>query len=210
MADKTDTAPAVPSAIHHKLLRVKADMGAVAKDQRGQGISYSYRGIDAIYNAAHAALIKHGVIIYPSVVPGTFVRDIKELSTKDGRTRLQVQMHCTLQVQFIDADTGTGHAVYVIAEGYDDSDKAAGKMVSYGMKTAIAHALGLPTAVEEPDAERPDTTQDPEAVVKRIIGKLGACDSLDALKRVWEDAPPYARKDRDVIAAKDAAKERLQ
>lgn len=203
MSDQT------PPTIHRKLLAVKKAIGAIGKDRRGTGISYSFRGIDDIYNAAHPALIDHGVVIYPQVVPGTFVREVRELSTKDGRTRLQVQMHCTLKVEFVDADTGMGYATFVIAEGYDDSDKAAGKMISYGMKTAIAHALGLPTAVEEPDAERPDTSQDPEAVVDRVIKAFLTADSIDRIKAVWEAAPPYAKRNHEVVAAKDAAKDRV-
>lgn len=197
------------SPIHRKLLQVKQDIGAIGKDRRGQGINYTFRGIDDIYNDAHQSLIDHGVCIYPQIVPGTLTRETKELQTKDGRVRLQTQLSCVLRVEFIDADTGTGVASTVVAEGYDDSDKASGKLLSYGMKTAIAHVLQIPTAVEEPDAERPDTSQDPEVVVTKALQRFLTAKTVDDVNAIWKGLPKFAQGNKAVLDAGRAAKERL-
>lgn len=197
------------SPIHRKLLAVKKDIGAIGKDRRGQGINYGYRGIDDIYNDAHSSLIEHGVNIYPQIVPGTLNRETKELQTKDGRVRLQTQLSCVLRVEFIDADTGTGVASTVVAEGYDDSDKASGKLLSYGMKTAIAHVLQIPTAVEEPDAERPDTSTDPEAVIKAFQKRALTAKTVAEVEDAFKRLPKSLQGHPDVVTAGRGARERL-
>jgi hypothetical protein len=197
------------SPIHKKLGLVKKAVGAIGKDRRGQGINYSFRGIDDIYEAAHFPLIENGVRVYPQIVPGTLTREVKELQTKDGRVRLQSQLTCVLRVEFIDEDTGTGVAATVVAEGYDDSDKASGKLLSYGMKTAIAHVLQIPSAVEEPDAERPDTSQDPEAVITAFVKKTLTVGTVEDLERAYKALPKSVAGHKDVIGAAKAAKERL-
>lgn len=204
MSDSTGAK--TPNPIHKKLLQIKEDIGAIGKDRRGQGISYTFRGIDDLYNALHSAMINRGVLHYPQVVPGTYVRELKDLPTKDGRIRQQTQISYILRVDFVDVDTGEGYFITVPAEGYDDSDKAAGKAVSYGMKTGLAHALGIPTELD-PDSERPDTTADPEAVVTALVRKIATAKNAGEVKRLWEEAPAYAKRNPDVIKAKDAAKE---
>lgn len=197
------------SQLHQKLLAIKEDVGAIGKDRRGQGINYSFRGIDDIYNAIHTAQLRHKVMIYTQVQPGTYQRDVRELAGKEGRTRLQTQVSYIMQVQFIDAETGLGCAVTVPAEGYDDSDKAAGKSVSYGMKTGIAHALGIPTAVEEPDAERPSTEQDTAAAIDNLVKRLATASSLEEAGSIYVAAPDYAKRHPDVTAQVRATRERL-
>ena len=205
----SETSAVAVSPIHKKLGIVKEEVGAVGKDRRGQGISYTFRGIDDIYEAAHWPLIKHGVRVYPQIVPGTLVRERLELTSKDGRVRYQTQLSCTLRVEFIDEDTGTGVACSVVAEGYDDSDKASGKLLSYGMKTALAHVLQIPTAVEEPDAERPDTSQDPEAVITKAVQKFLTAKSVDDVNTIWKALPKFAQGNKAVLDAGKAAKDRL-
>lgn len=204
-----DNKAANTARLFAKLLKVKEDVGAIGKDRRGQGINYSYRGIDDLYNALHTAFIKHGVITRTQVVPGTLQREVRELAKRDGGVKLQTQITYVMAVDFIDCDTGAAVTNTVPAEGYDDSDKAAGKAVSYGMKTAIAHALGIPTAVEEPDDERPDTSSDPETVVDAAVKRLLVAKTLEDAKKVFSALPAYAQRHPEVVKAKDAAKERL-
>lgn len=201
--------PSAVSPIHKKLLAIKRDIGAIAKDRKGDGIRYTYRGIDDVYNALHGAMIEHGVMHYPQVIPGTYVREVKELLSKDGRSRLQSQVGFILAVEFIDVDSGTGVRITAPAEGYDDSDKASGKACSYGMKNALAHMFGIPTAVEEPDHERPDTGQDPEAVITRVVQQMTVAGSMEAVMKAYDAAPPYAQKHKEVVNAGTAARARF-
>lgn len=195
------------SSIHKKMLAIKDAVGAIGKDQRGDGIRYTYRGIDALYNALHDAMLKHGVVHYPQVIPGTYVREYKELQGKNG-IRLQTHVSYILALQFVDVDTGQAATVTVPAEGYDDSDKAAGKAVSYGMKSALAHALGIPTELD-PDSERPDTSQDPEAVISHVVRKMTLAADRDEALAAYKAAPDYARKHPDVKKATEAVKSRF-
>lgn len=201
--------------ISRKMTRLMAAIGAIGKDKRidAPGAKYNYRGIDDLYNALQPALIEVGVQILPSVVPGTYSREVREVTSKnrDGqeRTRLLTMVSFVLQVAFVDVDDGSNLVITAPAEGYDDSDKAAGKAMSYGMKTALFSALAIPT--EDPDSERPDTetTSSRDQAVARAVAALGAAESLDELRAVWADIDAKVKGDSRVVKAKDDRKAAL-
>lgn len=204
------TAPV--KGIARKMSRLMAAVGAIGKDKRidAPGAKYNYRGIDDLYNALQPALIDVGVQILPSVVPGTYHREVREVTSKnrDGqeRTRLLTMVSFILQVVFVDTEDGSNLLVTAPAEGYDDSDKAAGKAMSYGMKTALFSALSIPT--EDPDADRPstDTVSSKDRAAQAAIASIAQAEGLDELRAIWADLDPAIKNNPRVTEAKDARK----
>lgn len=54
--------------IHGLMSAVMADIGAVAKGDNNSQQGYSFRWIDRVMNAVHAAMIKHRVTVTPPLV----------------------------------------------------------------------------------------------------------------------------------------------
>lgn len=154
MSETTETKRV--GGIHRKMLKLMEEVGAIPKNRSGQGINYKFRGIDDLYEAVHSGLRVVGVSMIPVMVPGSLKVDVRESTGQNGNTKLNTTVTFELQVTFVDVDDGSTISVLVPAQGTDNSDKAAGKAMSYGMKNALFHVLAIPT--EDPDAERPDTT----------------------------------------------------
>jgi hypothetical protein len=188
--------------IHKKILRLMEEVGAIAKDRSGQGINYKFRGIDDLYNQLHAGLRKAGVAMYPSMLRDSLKVETREVQRRD-RTGIQTIVTFNLAVAFVDVDDGSNVTVVVPAQGVDDSDKAAGKAMSYGMKCALFHVLAIPT--EDPDEERPDTT----VPTNKAAAAFDEAGSLAELKEIWDNLDAKTRARADVVDAKDAAKRRL-
>jgi hypothetical protein len=148
------TAPAV-RGIHRKMLRLMERVGGIGKNREvsGFGANYKYRGIDDLYAELHPALREVGIAMYPMMDASTLKSERVEGTRGNGKSFVQTTVTFSLNVLFVDADDGSIMTVTVPAQGIDDSDKAAGKAMSYGMKSALFHALAIPT--EDPDADRP-------------------------------------------------------
>lgn len=190
------------TAILRKLALVRRSMGWIPKshklDMGKRG--YNYRGIDDLYEKLWAALDEHGVIVVPQVEQLQWEHTTV---TKDGRESILTRAKGILRVAFVDVDTGQSVYGSGFAEGLDDSDKAAGKAMSYGMKNVMFHFFSIPT--EDPDSERPSTTVDHGA---ETVSKFKRAQSLDSVREIWNSLDNKYRT-IDVIKAKDEAKLRL-
>lgn len=223
VAQGNQSNPAKAPGILRKVNEVMRRVGAIGKDRRvsAPGANYNYRGIEDLYNSLQPALVDVGVVMVPEVVPGTYARELKERENKSGGVRLMTMVSFTLRLKFIDVDDASMIVAEGPAEGYDDSDKAAGKAMSYGMKTLLFAALCIPT--EDPDASRPDMTssssekpedsapkakKDPKAA-EEAIKTLREAGTPDELKAAWAKIPPTVKAEPEVSRAKDEAKDRL-
>lgn len=219
--------PAKPSGIHSKMIAVRQSIGAIGKNKRmdmGGGRGYSYRGIEDLYYAVQEKLDEHRIATATAVVPGSQKWEYTEVATQRG-TKTQTRCTAIVAVTFTDPDDGSYVIATGLGEGLDDSDKAAGKCTSYGMKNVYFHTFVVPT--QDPDAERPDTTRAPktrkaekepsgqtELVTReefseaRILTDIGMATSLPELKAVWDSIDATARS-KDVIDAKEKRKAEL-
>lgn len=141
---------------------VMAGIGAIGKDRQmsAPGAKYNYRGIEDLYNELQPVLVEHGVILIPNI-SGDIKREYRETTKEyngNKSTSLVTMVSFILELQLIDIDDGSSLTIRVPAEGYDNSDKASGKAMSYGMKNALFHGLVVPT--EDPDGERPSTVSE--------------------------------------------------
>lgn len=180
--------------------RVMAEIGSVAKDQKNSQQNYMFRGIEAFYQAAHPALIKHGVFCAPEVLEREAYRF--EKTNFDGK--LTTWLHVTLKVRHrFFCEDGSYIDVVTCGEGLDNSDKATNKAMSGAMKYALIELFCVPTKdIEDSDRTTPEagvqkTTEQSVAFVKPALAKMPDVQSATE--------NPFAEKTISVKQAGDLA-----
>lgn len=132
------------------LPKVAGDIGAVGKGRENKDQKYRFRGIDDFLNAAHGALVKHGVTIIPRVIS----RELRPGQTKSGTANLWVGL--TVEFHFYAPD-GSSVSATVASEGLDMSDKATNKAMSAALKYALIQVFSIPTEdMDEADNTSPE------------------------------------------------------
>ena len=135
-----------PLSIEVLLHRVMADIGVVEKTGYNKSQNFYHRTIDDTMNAAHRALIAHGVIVLPKVLNKTSER----VATKGGGTAQRVEL--TVGYSFV-GPTGDCLTATVVSESIDYGDKATSKAMSMALKVALLQSLMIPTDELDPDSE---------------------------------------------------------
>ena len=134
--------------VHEALSAVMGDVRAVSKSERmsGGGMSYAFRGIDAVVNAVAPSLRRHGVVVMPQVID----HEVRTVTTSGGKAA----NHVTVKVRyrFVGPDGDTLEAVSV-GEATDHADKGTAKAMSVALRTCLLQALMLPTDEPDPDSE---------------------------------------------------------
>lgn len=122
-----------------------AEVGAIEKTRRGDGINYKFRGIDDIYASLQPLLAKHGVFFAPNVL----AKDRAERLTKSGGTMTITLL--TVEFTFY-AEDGSNFKIVTVGEAMDTSDKSSNKSMSAALKYAMLQLFCIPTE-EEKDTE---------------------------------------------------------
>ena len=126
-------------------------IGAIGKDSTATNYNgkamYSFRGIDAVYNALNPVMSELGLFIAPEVLEQT--REERK-STNGGNL-----IYSILKVKFtMYAPDGSNVSCVVIGEGMDSGDKASNKAMSVAFKYACFEMFCIPTEeMIDPDAE---------------------------------------------------------
>jgi len=134
-----------PDLIYEQMVKVMAGIGAIEKGQRNDFHKYSFRGIDDIYNAAHAVLVEHKVMCLPTVIDTT--REQK----KGTDSKVIFYTVLTVRYDFYAVDGSTVSST-VVGEAMDTSDKSANKAMSAAMKLVFLQGFCIPTE-EQKDTE---------------------------------------------------------
>ncbi len=152
---ETDMAVFTRPMIYSLIPRVMADIGAVTKDRKNEQQKYAFRGIEDFYQAAHPALIRHGVFCAPEVLDRTEYRFDKV--NYEGKTTSWIHVTMKVRHRFF-AEDGSFIDVITCGEGLDNSDKASNKAMSGAMKYALIELFCVPTKdVEDSDRDSPET-----------------------------------------------------
>lgn len=157
------------SDIYTLIPKVMKDIGGVAKNRKNEQQKYSFRGIEDFYQAAHPAMITHGVFCAPSVLE----RDIYRFDKTNEYGKTTTWCHVAMKVnhRFYGPD-GSFVDVVTWGEGLDNSDKASNKAMSGAMKYALIELFCVPTAdVEDSDRTTPEagTARKPVDVTTKPI-----------------------------------------
>ena len=127
------TAAKKPLNIHQRVLGVMDDLHYVKKEDKKVNGQYTFASHDAVSAAIHPLLVKHRIVVTPTVIEHTI----------DGnRTVVNVE------VNFVNADIPEDKiTINSIGYGIDNQDKGIGKAVSYATKYAILKMFVLETCL---------------------------------------------------------------
>ena len=136
--------------IYKQILKVMEDVGAIGKTDKNDYDKYMFRGIDAVMNALHPAMVKNGIFVIPEVLDN--VRE--ERAGKNGTN----MMYSLLKVKYtFMADDGSSVEAVVMGEAMDRSDKSTNKAMSAAFKYACFQTFCIPTdEMKDADAESPE------------------------------------------------------
>ena len=138
---------------------VMADIGAIGKGDFNAYDKYSFRGIDAVYNAVQPALIKNGVFIVPNLL---------EMEQTDRQSKKgDMQIHTRVKVAFrLCASDGTSIESVFPGEAIDRSDKSINKAMTAAYKYMIFELFCIPTKdLADADEKSYDVGQRQAAIV---------------------------------------------
>lgn len=141
-AEHKDIYAAMAAAYH--------ECGYVQKDTR-KGLNYTYASEASLIKALRPALLKHGIVVFPTT---TEVVANEVYKTGSGSSMNRVQVLVTYR--FTHA-SGTYIDVQAAGEGADVGDKATAKAMTIAYKYALRQAFLIETG-DDPD-ETPSETQ---------------------------------------------------
>ena len=195
MADDTK-----PGYIHAKLIDLMSTVGAIGKNGFNNHHKFKFRGIDDVMKEVHAAQLKHGVTILPTVLS-------REVSTAGKMTVVSLEV----RYRFTAYEDGSYVDIVVWGEAADSQDKATSKAMSMALKYGLIQALMIPTEdiadgdTDSPVVDRsqprisPEERQFAEDVAKRIA----AASSREELNRIYAQVKDASGKGLTEATATD-------
>lgn len=190
----SDTATESLPTVHQLISKVKGDIGAVGKDREMKdGPRYSYRGVDDILNAAHEALVQHGVFWVPWCEDGQWSTF---MGGKDNKKEVVRVVH---YVQYkVYGPRGDYFEARVPGEAQDFSDKAANKTLTGAEKILLSQIFAIPYSTEDPDDTRIERGENLGGIMPTEEQWKGM---MDVLKALPGDVQPWVktwRESRDI------------
>jgi len=161
--------------IYSKISAVMGEIGAIGKDSKNPMQNYKFRGIDAVYNALHPLLSKHGIFCVPKVID----QKREERKTKSGGTLIYTIL--TVEYTFY-AEDGSSVVAQVVGEAMDSGDKSCNKAMSAAQKYAFFQIFSIPTE-EQKDTE---TETHEVAATEKPKGKTSNFEFLKYMKKQKE------------------------
>ena len=116
--------------IYTAIVEIMDDIKSIGKDRYNKMQSYSFRGIDDVYNALQPALIKHKVFCVPTV---------KSVKREDGVSAKGTPLKYTVvdaDYEFTSAEDGSSVKISMSGEAMDSGDKSLNKALSAAYKYA--------------------------------------------------------------------------
>lgn len=166
--------------VYQRVAKVKEAIGALGKtEQMNQDGGYRYRGIEAILDNAHAALVRYGVVIAPIATEARY-------DTHTTRNNA-VMNDCYLEVAW-----GVWGALgdrldpmpVTRGEAFDSSDKATNKAHTAAFKVLLTELFAIPYGEADPDHERPEG-----AAQSRGPSEPWDPDLARSVMESWENLP---------------------
>jgi hypothetical protein len=132
-----------------------AKIGITKSRTNTQGASYTFRGIDDIFNTVSPLLAQHGLCILPRVLS----REQVERQSKSGGAIFYTTVE--VEFDFVSAEDGSKHTVKTFGEAMDSSDKSTNKAMSAAYKYAALQAFAIPTEGDnDADSHTPEVVSE--------------------------------------------------
>lgn len=186
-----------------RINEARKEITYIQKDKSVSTGGGSYMAVthDNVTGLVRPAMIKHGIVSWPSLVEG------KANPKEEGAKQFRYEATYDFTFANIDnpADTLT---IRIESHAMDNADKAPGKALSYAKKYALLKLFEIETGEDE--ESRYGGLDDDE--LTDWINEINNAPDTDSLKAVFTTAYTYANnaKDKDaakkLIKAKDARK----
>lgn len=139
--------------IFQRINAVMQEVSYVQKDKAVTGMGAGYKAVthDNLVSVARASFVKNGIVMYPEQVSGElFAPSVKA----DGTVSNMRLYEGSYIFHFVNIDKPDDKvSVTVVAHAMDNGDKAPGKAMTYGAKTAVLKLLWLETGENEESRE---------------------------------------------------------
>lgn len=135
--------------IYQRINAVMKEVQYVQKDKQVSGGGVNYKAVthDQVISVARAALVKHGVMIYPNQTSGKFLQ-MRDVNATPNPIKMGLYTG-TYEINFVGVDRGDKIIATIEAHANDNGDKAPGKALTYATKAAILKVLCLETGEDE-------------------------------------------------------------
>lgn len=125
--------------IYQRIIAIMAEVSYIQKDEKKVAGQYRFVSHDSVSSVIHPQLVKHGVVVIPSI-----------LSVQQDGNRTEM----TLEVKFVNCDNPEdSFTVKSFGFGIDTADKGPGKAYSYSYKYALLKTFCLETG-DDPDQDQ--------------------------------------------------------
>ncbi len=137
-------------SIYAKIAAVMGDIQYLRQDDSIRAGAESYRAIteEKVTSTVRAAMLKHGLVLYP--VSMTRGMDRYEVVRSSGKTGIDYVTTVDALYAMVDTETGESITIASSGTGIDTGDKAVGKAMTYAYKYALLRTFAIPTG-EDPD-----------------------------------------------------------
>ena len=137
--------------VYQRLNAVMAELKPIGKDSKNVAQGFKFRSIDAIYDALHGLLAKHGLIICPTVDN----HEIKDYDSfgKDGIAKKTFHSTITMNYKIYGLE-GDFVEVSMVGDALDNGDKSVSKSETMAYKYMLIQLFTLAlSGVDDPDGD---------------------------------------------------------
>lgn len=164
------------------VIAVMHQVQGLAKRDKNTAQGFNFRGIDAVMNAVGPALREIGGFIVPTVDSA----DYTTTPTKNGGVAHIARLAVTFAVH---GNTGDPILGSVVAEAFDNGDKATAKAMSVAYRTFLLQLLCLPTDEPDPDTFSYESAPAQPAITQEQLNAIWdlieGATSKDELRVIW-------------------------
>jgi hypothetical protein len=169
--------------IYQRIRDIMADVSYIQKEDKKVNNQYTFVSHDAVVSKVREFLIKHGVVVIPSVYA----------SEQEGNTT-----KITYLVDFINIDNPSEKfQVFSLGYGVDPQDKGPGKAMSYAYKYALLKVFALETG---DDPERDSIPRSDAAPAKSAPTKGQADEGVKLMLGLLEKKAHAAGIDEEMVS----------
>lgn len=193
--------------IFQRINAVMQEVAYVQKDKAVTGMGAGYKAVthDNLVSVARASFVKHGIVMYPEQVSGElFAPSVKA----DGTLSNMRLYEGSYIFHFVNIDKPDDKvSVPVVAHAMDNGDKAPGKAMTYGAKTAVLKLLWLETGENEESREEvreKNKPKPPSLTEKRFADGLTAIRKGDYTSAAMRESFTLTEPQEKLLAALEA------
>lgn len=141
--------------LYQKLLELKKAVPYLKKADKAY--DYDFVSEDDVLAVVNPKMIELGLLLIPSVVPGSAKWQRHDYTTSKGKPQTDILVTADMVYTWIDVETGERLEVSWIMYGQqDDASQAVGSGITYCGRYFILKALQIATGKDDPDRWRSD------------------------------------------------------